>query len=82
MVTVKFSFNRGILRIAEVESRFHDTVQFVNLIKKFGFRCVFSDTSTKYFYMFELKKHCNLKSKQLPDIMLKACIYKKRWKLE
>ncbi|KAK7067035.1 25S rRNA (adenine645-N1)-methyltransferase [Halocaridina rubra] len=69
----------GTLKIAEVESRFTDVNFFINSIKKFGFHCVYKDVSMKYFYMFEFKKHRNLKNRAvLPDVILKPCKYKKR----
>ncbi|XP_042231140.1 ribosomal RNA-processing protein 8-like isoform X2 [Homarus americanus] len=69
----------GIMKIAEVESRFGDIPQFVNLVSKFGFHCTQKDTSEKYFFLFEFKKNRKVKKiTALPDIILKPCVYKKR----
>nr|XP_045605845.1 uncharacterized protein LOC123762992 [Procambarus clarkii] len=69
----------GVMKIAEVESRFGDVQEFVNVLKKFGFHCVHKDTNGKYFFLFEFKKNRKLKKTTvLPDIILKPCIYKKR----
>lgn len=67
------------MKIAEVESRFGDVEQFVNLLGKFGFHCNHKDTSQTYFFLFEFKKNRKLKKTAgMPDINLKPCIYKKR----
>lgn len=72
----------GIMKIAEVESRFNDANVFVSHIKKFGFHCTYSDTSQKYFYMFEFKKNRSLKNTTgVPNIILKPCKYKKKMSL-
>lgn len=69
----------GIMKIAEVESRFGDVQQFLNLLMKFGFHCIQKDTNGKYFFLFEFKKIRKLKKTiALPNIILKPCIYKKR----
>ncbi|XP_068230051.1 ribosomal RNA-processing protein 8-like [Palaemon carinicauda] len=68
----------GILKIAEVESRINKPKLFVDQVKKYGFNCTYSDTSTKYFFMFDFKKGFNVNKKDVPDIILKPCKYKKR----
>lgn len=69
----------GIMKIAEVESRFGDIKQFVSLLGKYGFHCTHKNTSQTYFFIFEFKKYRKLKKTiGLPEIILKPCIYKKR----
>lgn len=68
----------GILKIAEVESRISNTKLIMAQIEKYGFKCTYSDTSTKYFYMFDFKKCFNVNKKDVPNVILKPCKYKKR----
>lgn len=75
--------NKGILKVAEVRSRFESTSNkdelndFVKILDKLGFECHKTDTSNKMFVLLELKKN----GKQ-PDLKLnftaKPCIYKRR----
>ncbi|XP_046395672.1 ribosomal RNA-processing protein 8 [Ischnura elegans] len=69
----------GILKIAEVESRFDNVEKFIRVICKYGFLCIGRDLSKDVFYIFDFKKEKNIKDeKTLPPIMLRACSYKKR----
>ncbi|XP_071442173.1 uncharacterized protein [Hetaerina americana] len=69
----------GILKIAEVESRFDNIESFIKVICKFGFLCISRDLSKDVFYLFDFKKEKNLKEgKSLPSIELRPCSYKKR----
>lgn len=68
------------MKIAEVESRFGDVKEFEKHLAKYGFHCTAKDTSHQYFYLFDFKKTFKPKKiANLPDIVLKPCLYKKRW---
>lgn len=70
---------QGILKIAEVESRFDDVDHFVKVMTEFGFLLVSQDDTNKMFILFEFKKVRGVKrSPKLPIIRLKPCLYKKR----
>ncbi|XP_063877073.1 protein IWS1 homolog isoform X1 [Scylla paramamosain] len=69
----------GIMKIAEVESRFGDVKEFEKHLARYGFHCTARDTSHQYFFLFDFKKTHKLKKMaSLPDIFLKPCLYKKR----
>ncbi|XP_076055001.1 uncharacterized protein LOC143033440 isoform X2 [Oratosquilla oratoria] len=69
----------GLLKVAEVESRFKNAESFVQCLIKYGFQLTEKDTSHKFFWLFDFKKKRNVKAKlNLPQIHLKACVYKKR----
>lgn len=77
----------GILKIAEVRSRFESTdhnqkrknelEEFLKVLQNLGFECVKKDRSNKMFVLLELQK-----SSTKPDTKLtftaKPCIYKRR----
>jgi ribosomal RNA-processing protein 8 len=72
---------RGILKIAEVESRFTHLENFISLFKKVGFDCLLSNTSYKMFVFLEFKKvkrEGKWEVTSLDKALLKPCIYKKR----
>ncbi|XP_037075021.1 ribosomal RNA-processing protein 8-like [Pollicipes pollicipes] len=70
----------GQLRIAEVASRFESVDDFVRDMKEYGFHFISKDLSHEYFYLFSMKKNApvNGKRKDLPEIELKPCLYKRR----
>lgn len=75
----------GVLRIAEVESRFENGPQkFVSAVEKVGFKKRILNTQYKVFTMFEFvsieiqTKIQNSKFKDENNIVLKPCLYKKR----
>lgn len=69
----------GVLKVAEVASRFGDVRVFLSALANMGFKNTAKDTENKYFYMFEFTKTGPPKSKgKLPGLELKACLYKKR----
>lgn len=72
--------NNGILKIAEVESRFQDVKEFIRLLRSYGFRNTWKDLSHNLFYFMDFKKEedISMKRKNLPSITLKSCLYKKR----
>lgn len=73
--------HRGLLKIADVESRFVDVNSFINDVEKFGFKTVHNDFSHNMFYFLSFKKVSVIskhKKKKLPDLKLNPCLYKKR----
>ena len=72
-------FFRGIVKIAEVVSRFKDLSleDFIQIMVKCGFQLKWKDTSSDYFYLMDFKKVKEMKFK-VSDFSLKPCLYKKR----
>ncbi|XP_027208185.2 glutamic acid-rich protein [Penaeus vannamei] len=69
----------GIMKVAEVESRFTKIDEFLSSVTRLGFHCTHKDVQQKYFYMFDFKKNRECKkAKEVPEIVLKPCMYKKR----
>ncbi|XP_068440890.1 ribosomal RNA-processing protein 8 [Clinocottus analis] len=69
----------GVLKIAEVASRFENVRNFVSALGGLGFKMVAKDTENTHFYSFEL-----LKTGDAPEnikkfgLQLRPCVYKKR----
>uniref|UniRef100_A0A1E1XH29 Ribosomal RNA-processing protein 8 n=1 Tax=Amblyomma aureolatum TaxID=187763 RepID=A0A1E1XH29_9ACAR len=69
----------GILKIAEVKSRFPSTQGFAKTMKKFGFELEHVDESNKMFVLFDFKKvRSTTQHPHLPTLKLMPCLYKKR----
>lgn len=69
----------GIVKIAEVQSRFTSVKDFVKCVEKCGFKLMDKDLRKNYFFFMTFKKINNvLNCKQLEDFSLKPCLYKKR----
>ena len=68
----------GHLRVCEVASRFTSEEEFSQKIEKFGFKLVNKKLFSKFFLEFEFKAVKRGSGRQLPDIKLKPCIYKRR----
>lgn len=77
----------GILRIAEVESRFENgPAKFVSVVEEVGFKNRYVDTQYKVFTIFEFissdlhgfKCTAHSKDRRESDQILKPCLYKKR----
>ncbi|XP_055346454.1 ribosomal RNA-processing protein 8-like [Paramacrobiotus metropolitanus] len=69
----------GILKIAEVGSRFDSVKQFAHKVERLGFALVSKQISEKnYFVMLEFKKSGDVNKQTLPNVQLKPCIYKRR----
>lgn len=70
----------GIVKIAEVSSRFEDIQVFVDFVQKCGFELVSKDLTHNLFYFINFKKTHDVNSfnKKIPDYSLKPCLYKKR----
>ncbi|XP_037630409.1 ribosomal RNA-processing protein 8 [Sebastes umbrosus] len=69
----------GVLKIAEVASRFENVRNFSTALASLGFKMVSKDTENTHFYSFEL-----LKTGEAPEnikkfgLQLRPCVYKKR----
>ncbi|XP_075544592.1 uncharacterized protein LOC142578844 [Dermacentor variabilis] len=69
----------GILKVAEVKSRFSTTQGFAKTMKKFGFQLEHLDESNKMFVLFDFKKvRSTTEHLHLPILKLMPCLYKKR----
>ena len=73
----------GTLKIAELESRFQgedlSVESFIQNVEKFGFKNSWKDLKKDFFYFIDFTKTSEVKKKKkLPDLALKACLYKKR----
>lgn len=69
----------GILKVAEVKSRFSTTQGFAKTMKKFGFELEHLDESNKMFVLFDFKKvRSTTEHPHLPTLKLMPCLYKKR----
>uniref|UniRef100_A0A8R1DUX6 Ribosomal RNA-processing protein 8 n=1 Tax=Caenorhabditis japonica TaxID=281687 RepID=A0A8R1DUX6_CAEJA len=68
----------GILKIAEVSSRFTSIKQFCEAITKMGFEMTNRRQLTDYFIIFEFRKIEKVEQKRPYGLKLKPCLYKKR----
>ena len=77
----------GILKIAEVQSRFESITEFVELVEQIGFRKTEQIAPNNVFILFTFKKLAapisNLKKRPANEsisqnMVLKPCKYKKR----
>lgn len=72
----------GVMKIAEVESRFDNINTFVDQFAKYGFEKTKVDQATEMFVFLDFKKTQDISKtalkKKLPVLELKPCIYKKR----
>nr|XP_034193323.1 ribosomal RNA-processing protein 8 [Osmia lignaria] len=70
----------GILKIAEVESRFEQVEDFIKILESYGFKNTWKDLSHNLFYFLDFRKEKDIGNKRnkLPPIVLKPCLYKKR----
>ncbi|XP_054755013.2 uncharacterized protein LOC129261013 [Lytechinus pictus] len=69
----------GLLKVAEVASRFTSPASFLSVMKSLGFQLKTKDVSNKMFYLFDFKKKQVVTS--IPAVkgpILKPCLYKKR----
>ena len=71
----------GVLKIAEVESRFEGDLgvqEFIESIEKAGFGLKWKNLKKEYFNLFDFKKNKKSNKKKAQNFELKPCIYKKR----
>lgn len=71
---------RGLLKIAEVASRFDNIKYFISNIEKCGFTLLNKDLNDKLFYFFTFKKSADTTqvADKAKNFSLKPCLYKKR----
>ena len=74
-----YLFSSGVLKIAEVASRFKNLPieEFIDLVNQYGFKIKWKETKHEYFYLMDFKR-VSICKKKLPDLKLKPCFYKKR----
>nr|KAG5697772.1 hypothetical protein BaRGS_026729 [Batillaria attramentaria] len=70
--------NGGLMKVAEVVSRFDNINSFVNKVEKLGFQLLKKTMLSKMFYLFTFRKVKNTQQKSAPEIQLKPCYYKRR----
>ncbi|KAG9348499.1 hypothetical protein JZ751_002235 [Albula glossodonta] len=69
----------GLLKIAEVASRFENVRSFIGALSGLGFKLVTKDTENSHFYSFEFIKTAEApESYRRSGLELKPCVYKKR----
>ncbi|XP_039383131.1 ribosomal RNA-processing protein 8 isoform X1 [Mauremys reevesii] len=69
----------GMLKVAEVASRFADIRAFVSAVTQLGFQIVSKDLDNPFFYMFDFSKTGPPRAGgKLPGLVLRPCLYKKR----
>ncbi|XP_060835315.1 uncharacterized protein LOC132918198 [Rhopalosiphum padi] len=72
----------GLMKIAEVESRFDNINTFIDSLAKYGFEKTKVDQTIEMFVFMDFKKTQDISKtalkKKLPVLELKPCIYKKR----
>jgi len=69
----------GLLKVAEVKSRFKNLETFMKLLRELGFNLVEKETPNDYFVLLEFKKVGKPKKRlKNPSSCLEPCVYKKR----
>ncbi|XP_026189438.1 ribosomal RNA-processing protein 8 [Mastacembelus armatus] len=69
----------GVLKIAEVASRFDNVRSFVTALANLGFKAMSKDTENTHFYSFEfVKTGDSPENVKKFGLQLKPCVYKKR----
>ncbi|XP_033864045.3 ribosomal RNA-processing protein 8 isoform X1 [Acipenser ruthenus] len=70
---------RGVLKIAEVASRFENVRNFISALASLGFKLLSKDTENSHFYTFEFMKAGSPRgTSRQTGLELKPCVYKKR----
>ncbi|XP_008279202.1 ribosomal RNA-processing protein 8 [Stegastes partitus] len=69
----------GVLKIAEVASRFENVRNFLTALANLGFKMVSKDTENTHFYSFDFVKTGNApENVKKFGLQLRPCVYKKR----
>lgn len=71
----------GLLKVAEVSSRFEDVRTFLGAVTKLGFKVVFKDLTNSHFFLFDFVKTGPPRvgpKAQLSGLKLQPCLYKRR----
>merc|ERR1712098_616082 len=67
----------GLLKVAEVSSRFSSVSGFIGSVKQWGFQILNQRELSSMFHLMDFKKTKAVK-KSSQDVTLKPCVYKKR----
>ncbi|XP_036907493.1 ribosomal RNA-processing protein 8 [Sturnira hondurensis] len=71
----------GLLKVAEVSSRFEDVRTFLGAVTKLGFRVISKDLTNSHFFLFDFEKTGPPRvgpKAQLSGLRLQPCLYKRR----
>ncbi|XP_004642101.1 ribosomal RNA-processing protein 8 [Octodon degus] len=71
----------GLLKVAEVSSRFEDVRTFLGAVAKLGFKVISKDLSNSHFFLFDFEKTGPPRlgpKAQLTGLKLQPCLYKRR----
>ncbi|XP_072825502.1 ribosomal RNA-processing protein 8 isoform X2 [Vicugna pacos] len=72
---------RGLLKVAEVSSRFEDVRNFLGAVTKLGFKVISKDLTNSHFFLFDFQKTGAPRvgpKAQLSGLKLQPCLYKRR----
>lgn len=71
----------GLLKVAEVRSRFEDVRTFLGAVTKLGFKVISKDLTNSHFFLFDFEKTGPPRvgpKAQLTGLKLQPCLYKRR----
>lgn len=71
----------GLLKVAEVSSRFEDVRTFLGAVTKLGFKVISKDLTNSHFFLFDFEKTGPPRvgpKAQLTGLKLQPCLYKRR----
>uniref|UniRef100_A0A8C9AJC9 Ribosomal RNA-processing protein 8 n=1 Tax=Prolemur simus TaxID=1328070 RepID=A0A8C9AJC9_PROSS len=71
----------GLLKVAEVSSRFEDVRVFLGAVSKLGFKVISKDLTNSHFFLFDFQKTGPPRvgpNTQLSGLKLQPCLYKRR----
>uniref|UniRef100_A0A8C3W7D6 Ribosomal RNA-processing protein 8 n=1 Tax=Catagonus wagneri TaxID=51154 RepID=A0A8C3W7D6_9CETA len=71
----------GLLKVAEVSSRFEDVRAFLGAVSKLGFKVISKDLTNSHFFLFDFQKTGPPRvgpKAQLTGLQLQPCLYKRR----
>ncbi|KAM6173374.1 ribosomal RNA-processing protein 8 [Erethizon dorsatum] len=71
----------GLLKVAEVSSRFEDVRTFLGAVTKLGFKVISKDLTNSHFFLFDFEKTGPPRvgpKVQLAGLKLQPCLYKRR----
>lgn len=71
----------GLLKVAEVSSRFEDLRSFLGAVTKLGFKVIYKDLTNSHFFLFDFEKTGPPRvgpKAQLSGLKLQPCLYKRR----
>ncbi|XP_003781089.1 ribosomal RNA-processing protein 8 [Otolemur garnettii] len=71
----------GLLKVAEVSSRFEDVRIFLGAVSKLGFKVISKDLTNSHFFLFDFQKTGTPRigpKAQLSGLKLQPCLYKRR----